>query len=123
MEAIGAHEVDRAEAPWIVQGKQVAVSGLDQKMVMRPDLGRIDSPTSRHAEMEDQRVAAIGFNEPIFGAAGQRCDGRASQPLPQIDRNGEAEIRAACLDTGQNRALQNRPKASDSGFDFGQFRH
>ena len=46
----------------------------------------IDPPAPRHAEVEDQRVAAVGVDQPIFGAPAEPGDPRPGQPLAKVDR-------------------------------------
>jgi hypothetical protein len=92
-------------------------------MIVRADFRRVDPPPARHAKVKDQRVAAIGFDESIFGPASKAGDGRARQPLTQIHRDREAQVGAARFDAREDRPFQHAAQASDSGFDFGQFRH
>ena len=81
-----AHQVERAEAARVVEREPPALVGLDQQMIVLADLGRVDPPAARHAEMEDQRVAAVGVDQPIFRAAAKPGDPRAGQPLAEVDR-------------------------------------
>ncbi len=67
----GRHDVERAEAPGVVEREAAALLGRDHDMIVRPERGRIDSPMARHAEVEDQSVVAVGLDQPIFGRAGQ----------------------------------------------------
>ena len=95
-----------------------------QQMVVLADLRRIDPPAARHAEMEDHRVAAIGVDQPIFGAPAEAGDPRAGQPLAQIGRERPAQVGAARLDARDaGGPSSTRLKPADGGFDFGQLRH
>ena len=74
--------------------------GLEDQMIVRQQLGRIDAPAARHAEMEDHRVAAIGLDQPVFGAPAKPRHRRAGQPLAEIlagtagaDRRGASDPR------------------------------
>jgi hypothetical protein len=55
---------------------------------MGADLLRIDPPAARHAEMEDERVAAVGFDQPVFGAAPEAVT-RAQSALAQGRAGGK----------------------------------
>ncbi len=90
---------------------------------MGTDRLRIDSPAPRHAEMKDQRVAAIGFDQPIFGAAAKAGNDGTRQPLTQVGRNRPPKIGAARLDTSQAFAEQDRLKTANGRLDFGKFGH
>ena len=63
---------------------------------------------ARHAEVEDHGVAAVGVDQPIFGAAAQRRDPRAGQPLAEIGRKRPPQILAARLDPGDALARRGR---------------
>ena len=97
VELVCRHQVERAEAARIVERHPPPLVGLDDEMVVLADLGRIDAPVARHAEMEDQRVAAIGIDQPVFGPAPKAGDPRAGQPLAEIRREAPAAGRAAAL--------------------------
>ena len=67
---------------------------------------------ARHAEMEDEGVAAVGLDQPIFGAPAEPGDAGAGQPLAQVGRERPAQVRAAQLDRRDPPALQHgaRPR-------------
>jgi hypothetical protein len=92
-------------------------------MIVRQQFGRIDPPTPRHAEMEDQRVATIAIDKPIFRAPPQSADDRARHPLAQVDGDRFAQIRTARLHPRQALAKQYGLEPADGGFDFGEFWH
>ena len=71
IERVGPHQVERSEAARVVEREPPPRIGLDHHMVVRADRRRVDPPVARHAEMEDQRVAAVGLDQPVFGAARQ----------------------------------------------------
>ena len=92
-------------------------------MIVDQRLLRVDPPAPRHAEVEDEAVAAIGIDQPIFGPARKTGHRRPGQPLPQIDRHRPAQVGAVGDDAGQPLAVQHGGEAPDGGFDFGQFGH
>lgn len=73
--------------------------------------------------MEDERIAAIGVDEAVFGAPRQPRDGRAGHALPQVDGNRLAQVRTARLDRGQALAEEHGFEPAHGGFDFGKFWH
>ena len=88
-------------------------------MVVLADLSRVDAPVPRHAEVEHERIAAVGVDQPIFGAPMKPDDPRAGQPLAEIDGERAAQIRAARLDPFDAAAVKHMGKAADGRFDFG----
>ena len=92
--------------------------GADQQVIVREQFARIDSPAPRHAEMEDERIAAIGIDQPVFGPTAQVRHGRARHALAQVDRDRFAQVGAARLDRGQALALQHGLQPAHGGFDF-----
>ena len=83
----------------------------------------IDPPASRHAEMEDHRVAAVGLDQPIFGAPAEPGDARAGQPLAQVRRERPAQIRRGAARSrrsagpsapARGRAPSSRPRAAQA---------
>ena len=121
-EAVGGRYVERSEASRIVQG-DAALGGFEQHMVVRRVLRRVEAQAAGHAEVEDDAVAAVGVDQPIFGAATDRCDARALQTLAEIGRDRPAQIGAAHLHAGQPFALYERRDAAHRGFDLGKFGH
>ena len=93
--------------------------GHQQQMIVRQDFPRIDPPFARHAEMEDERIAAIAVDQPIFGAAVKAHHDRPRQPLAQIGRDGAAQIGTARL----TRAFEHRRETANGSFDLGEFGH
>ena len=73
--------------------------------------------------MENQRVAAVRSDQPIFGPPAQAGNPRTRQSLTEILRDGSPKVGAARFDPGQPPALEHRLKAADRGFDFGELRH
>ena len=99
------------------------VVGLEQKMVMRADLVGVDPPPPRHAEVKDQRIPAIGRDQPIFRAPPKPGDPRAGQPLAKIERHRAAQIGAPRLDPNEPPPFEDAGQPANGRFDFGQFRH
>ena len=84
----------------------------------------IDPPAPRHAEMEDQRVAAIGVDQPIFGAPPQPGHARAGQPLAQVRRERRgADRRGAARRASAARPSSTLRQAAHGGLDFGKLGH
>ena len=77
---------------------------------MLAELARVDPPVARHAEVEDHRVAAVGVDQPIFGAAAEAGHPRAGQPLAEVDREGPAQVGAARLDAAMRRPSSTRAR-------------
>ena len=92
-------------------------------MVVLADFVRIDPPPPGHAEMEDQCVAAIAVDQPIFGPAAKRGDAGPGQPLAKIGRKRAAQIRPPRLDRDDAPALEHLGQAANGGLDFGKLGH
>ena len=73
--------------------------------------------------MKDQRIAAIGIDQAIFGAATQSDDMRTRQALSQIDGNWLAQVGAAWLDATKLLTGKDGGEPTDRRFDFGKFWH
>jgi hypothetical protein len=73
--------------------------------------------------MEDQCVAAIGVDQPIFGAPAQARDPRPGQPLAQIGLERPAQVRPAQLDRRDPSPLEQGGEPANRGFDLGKLRH
>lgn len=107
----------------IVEREQASGCCLKDQMIVLFNLGRIDAPPARHAEMKNERVAAISFDHAIFCSASKARDACARQPLTQVRRNWPSEIRPAGLNAYENFTFQYGGEPANSCFDFGQFRH
>lgn len=116
-------QVHRAETPRVVERQPPPLVGLDQQMVVGIHLRRVDSPLSRHSEMENQRVAAVGPDQPELSPAAEPGHPCPCQPLAKVVREGPAEVGSARLDPHHSAAEQHPFEASDSGFDFGELWH
>ena len=88
-------------------------------MIMRAKLDRIDPPPSRHAQMEDHCVAAVGGDQAIFGAPPEPGDPRPGQPLAEIVGEGAAEVSAAQFDPPDPPPVEHLGQTANGGFDFG----
>ena len=73
--------------------------------------------------MEDERVATVGVDQPIFCPPAQTGDLRAGEPLAKVFGQGPAQVRPSRLDSRQAASLQDLLQAADRGFDFGKLRH
>jgi hypothetical protein len=73
--------------------------------------------------MEDQRVAAVGLDQSIFGAATQAGYASAGQALPEVDRQRPPQIGSPNLHGRDALALQYVAKAANGGFHFGKLWH
>ena len=76
-----------------------------------------------HAEVEHQRVAAIGVDQPVFRAAAKPDDPRAGQPLAEVQREGPPEVGPARLDARDAPAVEHAREAANGGLDFGKLGH
>ena len=93
-----------------------------EMIVLLDGLG-LDPPAARHAEVEDHRLAAIGVDQAIFGAAAQRRDFRSGHRLDQAGWERAAQVRAIDRHAGDSLPLKVARQAAHGGFDFGQFGH
>lgn len=116
------HKVDRAESSRVVQG-QPMMRGLDHKVIVLAQFGRIDPPSPAHAQVKDQSPAPIGVDQPIFGAAPQPSHPRARKRLHKIGGKGAAKVGAAHVDAHDLFALEDLRETAHRGFDFGKFWH
>jgi hypothetical protein len=69
--------------------------------------------------MEDERVAAVGVDEPIFRSAAETDHPGTGQPLPKILRQRSPQVGTPSFDALDTSALEDSLKASDGGLDFG----
>jgi len=83
----------------------------------------IDAPLSGHAEMKDQSVTAIGFDEAELAATPKTDHHRTGEPLAEVGREGSAQVLPAKLDPIDPSPEKNLLEAANSGFDFGKFGH
>ncbi len=112
-------QVDRAEAPRIVERDAVPRLGVDHEMVVRQQLARIEPPAPRHAEVEDHRLIAIGCDQPIFGASAQTGDRRSGHHLTKVGRERPAQVATSRFDGRDPRTFEDGAQASDGRLDFG----
>ena len=78
---------------------------------------------ARHAEMSDQRFAAVEAEEKVFGAARESDNPPRRQPLRESGREGKPDVGAAQFDPLNSRAEHRRLEAAPHGFDLRQLRH
>ena len=118
-------EVARGLRAWLsmVDERETMRRGFHDKMIVRQHLARIDSPAARHPEMEDHRVAAIGIDQPVFGASPEPGHHGTGESLAEIGGERPAQVGPARLDERDPLVLQYRAKPVDGGFDFGKLRH
>src|SRR4029079_8946398 len=93
LELVGADQVERAETPGIVERDPPPRARGDDEMIVLAEFARIDAPMPGHAEMEDERVAPIGFYKPVFRTAAEPGDARAGQPLAEIQRERAGRVK------------------------------
>ena len=77
----------------------------------------------RHAEVEDQGVAAVGADQPEFRAAAEAGDRCAGQPLAEIFGECAAQVGPAHLDPRQPAPVEHALQPADGRLDFGKFGH
>ena len=92
-------------------------------MIMLPKLGMIDPPATRHAEVEDHRIVAVGMDQPVFRAPSKAGDFCTSQPLAEVLGKGSAQVRSTRFDARDPSTLQHPLKPADGRFNFGKLRH
>ena len=68
------HQIKAAKAPGIIERHHPAIAGFEHDMIMFFKGFRIHPHPPRHAEMDNQRIAAIGLHQAIFGAPVQPGD-------------------------------------------------
>ena len=122
-ELLAPHQIERAEAPRVIERDPPAFVGLDDEMVVLLDLGRVDPPSSRHAEVEDKGVAAVGSDQAIFRAASELRDPSAGQPLAEVHGERAPEIGPPRLDPCDPPTFQDPLQAAHGGLDFGKLGH
>ena len=95
--------------------------GFEQQMVVLGDSAGIDAPVPGHAEMEDERVAAVGVDQTVFRAAPKPVTARPVSRWPRS--TGRARGPAAVPRRGEAAPFEHTRKAADGGLDFGKLRH
>jgi hypothetical protein len=73
----------------------MTVIRADQDVIVLLDLRRIDPPSARHAEVENQSVAAIGIDQSIFGPPAEARYTSANQALAKTVWHRPPQVRAA----------------------------
>jgi hypothetical protein len=84
---------------------------------------RIDPPAPAHAEVEDQRMIAIGVDQPVFRAAREARDSRPGQRLHQAGGKGSAHVGAVDAHADDPLALEEPGQPAHGGFDFWELGH
>ena len=87
------------------------------------DLAGVDPPVARHAEVKDERLAAVGVDQTVFRAAAKAGHPRADQSLAKVLRKRPAEIGPPCLDALDAAALEDALETADGRLDFGKLGH
>ena len=130
LERGGRPEVDGAEAAGVVQrdpgaaveveDQVVVLLGRRVRVVEGADLGAGDQDAAGHAEVDDQRLAAVEGGEQVLRAAAERLDPRALQPLGQPVGERPAQVGAAHVGAGDDVADEHGLEAPAHGLDLGQ---
>src|SRR3546814_19839378 len=92
-------------------------------MIVLARLAALGAPAARHAEVKDHMVVAVGRDDAIFGAARQRRDRGAGQPLREVGGKGSAQIGEKGSDSDQPLPFEKGLEAVDGRFDFWEFGH
>lgn len=92
-------------------------------MIVLEQLERIESHAARHAEVENHRVAAIGIDKAVFGAAAAGDDGGTGEALAETFGERPAQAVAVEGDAGELVPGPGGGQAAHDGFDFGELRH
>ena len=119
----GRNQIKAANAPGIIERHHPAIARFEHDMVMFFKGFRINPHPARHAEMDNQRIAAIGLHQAIFGAPVQPGNDSPGQSLAQRLRQRPAQIGPIGNDTGEALAFPHWGQAAHHGFDFGKFGH
>ncbi|MEN9358682.1 MAG: hypothetical protein RL095_217 [Verrucomicrobiota bacterium] len=119
----GVDEGDAAEAAWIGVSQGAAVVEDEPQVLVRP--GRIHLvepfPGAGHAEVEDEAVAGVEFDEDGLGAAEKAEDLAADRPVHLSGRKAQRLVAAA--DGADAASAGPGFEAAADGFDFWEFRH
>ena len=116
-------EIERSEAPRIVERHHPAIAGFENDMVVLANRVRIDPHPPRHAEVQHHRIAAISIDQPIFGAPPAGDDGRPRQSLAQPIGERPAQIGTVPRPPVKALSEPAGSEATHDGFDFGKFGH
>jgi len=73
--------------------------------------------------MEHKRIAAIGADQAIFGAAAKLSDPRSGETLPKIHRKRPPEVRAPSFDPSDPPSNEDPLQPANGGLDFGKLGH
>jgi hypothetical protein len=119
----GWDQVDRAKAPGIIQCHPPTVVSIQKDVIVRVELGGIDTPLPRHAKVKDQGIAAIGLDQSELPATAKPDDLCASQSLAEVVGKGAPQILPAKLDPLDAAAKQDLFQAANGGLDFGELGH
>jgi demethylmenaquinone methyltransferase / 2-methoxy-6-polyprenyl-1,4-benzoquinol methylase len=123
VEAGRRHQIDRAEAPGVIEGEHPARLRLQHQMVVLADLAWVEHHPPGHAEVENHAVLPVGVENRIFGPAVDAHHPRPGQPLAQIDREGPSQVGPAHVHPGEPLPDQHPRHAAGNSFNFGQLGH
>ena len=73
--------------------------------------------------MEHKRIAAIGADQAIFGAASKLSDPRSGETLPEIHRKRPPEVGPPSFDPSDPPSNEDPFQTADGSLDFGKLRH
>jgi len=88
-------------------------------MIVLFDFRGINPPSSRHAKMEDKRIASVGADQAVFGTAAELDDPSARQALAQVDWKRAAQVGSPGLNARYPMSFKHTLKAADGRLDFG----
>lgn len=71
------------------------------------DCCRIYPPPSGHSEVKHERIAPVGFNQPIFRPPPEARHDRTGQSLAKVHGKSSPQIRSTNFHTRNPLALQN----------------
>ena len=121
-EAAGVVEGD-ARAALDVEDDVVVLLGRRVRVVEGAELRPGDEEPARHAEVQDQRLAAVEVGEQVLRAPPERRDPAAGEPLGQPRREGPAQVGAADLGARDDAPGKHGLEAAADRLDLRQFRH
>ena len=101
----------------------MAVVRLYEHVVVLFNRTRIHPPPPGHAEVKDERVAAIGVDEAVFRSPPEPDDPGSRKPLAKVLRHRPPEVCASELNLRDPTPIQHARKPANGGLDFGKLWH
>ena len=123
MPAVGAAELEQAEAPGILVDQVPAIAQEQFDVVMAASsAGRHQAPGAGHPEMVEEG-RPIGGDQEVLRPPVYAEDAPAAQPGAEIAGQGRAQIGAMADGRGDDGSGQQPLQTGPDGLDLGEFRH